>query len=94
MSILFLFTMMFGSFITDCWVGYRHSLNCNSKNKIILIRQYTSLLVSDSLDNIFPNVTIDNIDKPLPLIVVSLPDDHWQYLSSESVNYCPSQAED
>ena len=81
---------LFGGCITDYWRGCRYSLNCNPNNKNITICQYVSLLLSDLLDNPFTNVTLDDIDKSLPLFGVSLLGDREQHHRSDSENDCTS----
>ena len=49
-------------------------------------------MVSDILDNLFPNVTLYVIDKSLPLFVGSLPGGHEQHTKTEGGNYFTSQA--
>ena len=56
------------------------------------MRQYVYLLVSDILDNPFPNVTLEDVDKSLPLLCGSSSGDNEQHPCSNGENYRTSQA--
>ena len=85
-----LVTTLLGGFNTDCWRGYRYSLNCKSNNNNIPIFQHAYLLVSDILSNLFPNVTLYYIDKSSPLLGRPLPGGRKQNPCIDGKNHCTS----
>ena len=63
-----LITTLLGMVVTDCWKGYRYSLNSRNPEKEIPIRAFCNLLVHDLLNNDESNLRPEDLSATLPFL--------------------------